>query len=85
MRFKHVKIVNYKNSNFNCFQTCVKSCPQENWTYLFEEGKATTTSGTRQQKADAIDWNKFICEYGYNPRQNYLDGVVSGLLHLKNA
>jgi len=63
--------------SFQCptTQTCVKTCPNENWTYLIEEAKAAAVPGTRQQKADAIDWNKFVCEYGYNPRENYLKDV----------
>ena len=44
---------------------------------MIEEAKATAVVGTREEKAEQIDWNKFVCEYGYNPRENYIDGVVS--------
>jgi len=56
-------------------QICVASCPTEMWSWVIAEATATATSGSRQDKADAIDWNKFICKYGYNPKEKYIGGV----------
>ncbi len=57
----------------------MSECPNEYWTFAIEEAKAAALApgSTRTEKADAIDWSKFICTYGYDARQEYISGTVS--------
>nr|XP_002126506.1 choline transporter-like protein 5 [Ciona intestinalis]XP_018668803.1 choline transporter-like protein 5 [Ciona intestinalis] len=76
--------------NFQCqtTQICVSSCPDTYWTYLPDVAKLelainTASAGaTREQIATAanttyfLDWNKYICTYGFNARDAYVnDGM----------
>lgn len=58
-------------------QICVSECPNEYWTFAIEEAKAAALApgSNRTEKADAIDWSKFICTYGYDARQEYINGT----------
>lgn len=66
---------------FQCLTTqiCVTSCPNEFWTYFPDLALLTTALAvpgtTRTTAANAVDWSKYICTYGYDARQQFIDGT----------
>ena len=66
-----------------CFQICVQSCPNETWTYIVDviplEAALVDNSGNREVAANAsgVDWSKYICTYGFNAREEFINGMVN--------